>query len=78
VILNLALWFAIHALFGQVREVPFAMGEFDIPVLSSLNIVAAALSAGAIIAVFRFKVGVLPVLGACAALGALYGLAQLA
>ena len=78
VILNLALWFAIHALFGQVREIPFAMGEFDVPVIGSLNVAAAVLSLGAIIAIFRFKAGVLPVLGVCAALGAIYGLAQLA
>ncbi|MFN3575042.1 MAG: hypothetical protein ACK4TR_16075 [Phenylobacterium sp.] len=54
------------------------MGAFDVPVLGSLNLAAALLSAGAIIAIFRFKAGVLPVLGVCAALGAIYGLAQLA
>jgi chromate transporter len=78
VILNLAVWFAIHALFGQVREVPFATGTFDLPVLRSLNIPAAVLAAGAMVAIFRFKAGVLPVLGVSAALGAVYGLLQLA
>ena len=68
VILNLALWFAIHTLFREVRRV----GTFDLPVLYSVNLPALALSIGALIAVFRFKVGVLPVLGACAALGAAY------
>ncbi len=72
VILNLALWFAIHTLFGQVRLVPFAGGTIDVPVLASLNIAAAFLALGAVIAVFRFKIGVLPVLGACSALGAIY------
>jgi chromate transporter len=72
VILNLALWFAIHTLFGQVRLVPFAGGTIDVPVLASLNIAAALLALGAVIAVFRFKIGVLPVLGACSALGAIY------
>jgi chromate transporter len=78
VILNLALWFAIHALFDQVRELPFLTGEIDAPILSSLNIPAAVLSLGAILAIFRFKAGVLPVLGVCAALGAVYGLVRLA
>jgi len=41
-------------------------------VLSSVNIPAVLLSAGAMIAVFRFRIGVLPVLGACAGIGAAY------
>jgi hypothetical protein len=31
VILNLAVWFGIHTLFEQVREVPFAAGTIDLP-----------------------------------------------
>jgi chromate transporter len=72
VILNLALWFAIHTLFGKIDAVATPTGSFDMPVLSSINIPAFILSVGALIAVFRFKIGVLPVLGACAALGAAY------
>ena len=68
VILNLALWFAIHTLFGQVQRI----GAVDLPVLRSVNVPALLLSAGAMIAVFRFKVGMLPVLAACAAIGAAY------
>ncbi|WP_163361024.1 chromate transporter, partial [Escherichia coli] len=37
VILNLAVWFGIHTLFEQVREVPFAAGTIDLPVLTSVN-----------------------------------------
>lgn len=72
VILNLALWFAIHTLFGQVRALPFAGGTLAVPVLASANLPALLLAAAAIIAVFRFKAGVLPVLGACSVLGAAY------
>jgi chromate transporter len=72
VILNLALWFAIHTLFGEVRPLATPTGSLDVPVLGSINIPATLLSIGALIAVFRFKIGVLPVLGACAALGAAY------
>ena len=72
VILNLALWFAIHTLFGEVRPVATPTGSLDVPVLGSINIPATLLSVGALIAVFRFKIGVLPVLGACAAIGAAY------
>jgi chromate transporter len=56
VILNLALFFAWHVLWPQ----GFA-GRFDAP--SAVIVVAAA------IALFRFKVGVLPLLAACAAAG---------
>lgn len=72
VILNLALWFAIHTLFGQVRKVTFLSGGFDVPVLASLNIPALILAAASAIAVFRFKAGMIPVLFTSAGLGVLY------
>jgi chromate transporter len=65
VILNLALWFAVHTLFTEVREV----GHVDVPVLSSLDPAAALLTLAAAIAIFRVKLGVIPVLLACAAAG---------
>lgn len=71
VILNLAIWFAIHTLFAQVHTVTRTL---DLPVLASINIPAALLATGAMIAVFRFRVGMLPVLGSCALLGAVYTL----
>ena len=70
VILNLALWFAIHTLFRQVRAVPTLAGSIDLPVLSSIDPAAALLSAAAMVAVFRFRVGVMPVLAGCAVAGA--------
>ncbi|MDX2205122.1 MAG: chromate efflux transporter [Hyphomicrobiaceae bacterium] len=75
VILNLSIWFAIHTLFGQVQPIR-AMGlHFDLPILSSVDAWALALSLGAAIAIFRFKIGMLPVLAACSAAGiALHGL----
>jgi chromate transporter len=56
VILSLALFFAHHVLWPQGFG-----GHFD--VVSALVAMAAA------VALFRFKVGVLPLLGGCAALG---------
>ena len=70
VILNLAVWFAIHTLFQDVRVVRVARFAFDFPVLTSLYLPAALLAAGAAIAVFRFKVGMIPVLAASSAIGA--------
>jgi chromate transporter len=72
VILNLAIWFAIHTLFREVQSVGFAGGGFDVPVLSSLNLPALVLAVASAIAVFRFKAGMIPVLFASAGLGALY------
>lgn len=72
VILNLALWFGIHTLFRDVRAVNVAGAELDLPVLASLNLPALVLAAGAAVAVFRFKIGMIPVLFGCAALGAVY------
>ena len=72
VILNLALWFAIHTLFAKVNAVPTPTGSLDVPVLASINLPALALSTAALIAVLRFKAGVLPVLLCSAAAGAAY------
>jgi chromate transporter len=73
VILNLALWFALHTIFRRVT--PFAAGplRFDLPVPASLDPFALLLSLGAIVAVLRFKAGTLPTLATTATLGvALY------
>jgi chromate transporter len=56
VILNLALFFAYHVWWPQGFQ-----GAFDA--------VSAAITVAAAVALFRFKVGVLPLLGACAAAG---------
>lgn len=72
VILNLAMWFAIHTLFTQILTVAFIGRGNDVPVLPCLNALALVLSACAAIAIFRFKLGMIPVLLACAALGAAY------
>lgn len=69
VILNLAVWFAVHTVFHQVR--PFAAGplRFDVPVLASIDVWALLLSLIAIAAVMRFKIGVIPTLAATSAAG---------
>jgi chromate transporter len=73
VVLNLAIWFAIHTVFREVFPVrAFGLG-FDAPVLASVDPWALALSLAAAVAIFRFKVGMIPVLGGCSLAGvALY------
>jgi chromate transporter len=75
VILNLAVWFALHVLFAELRPVSGWGMAFEVPVLASVNVASLVLTLGALIAVFRFKIGMLPVLAACSALGVLYGFA---
>jgi chromate transporter len=78
VILNLALWFALHSIFRSVR--PFAAGplRFDLPVPASVDPWALLLALGAIVAVLRFKAGTLPTLAVTAAIGVALYLAGLA
>ena len=72
VILNLALWFALHTLFAQVHPIRFGPLAWDLPVLSSLRWPALLLTGAALVAMFRFRAGPLAVLGGCAFVGALY------
>jgi chromate transporter len=69
VILNLAVWFALHTWFGKARPVRGFGLSFDAPVPSSLDLWALALSAAAMLAIFRFKAGFIPTLLACSATG---------
>ena len=69
VILNLAVWFALHTWFREGAPVRAAGLSFDVPVPASLDPWAFALSAAAVLAIFRFKVGMIPTLLACAAAG---------
>jgi chromate transporter len=68
VILNLALWFAIHTIFRQVRPMELGPMSFGMPVLSSVDSWALGLAIAAALAVFRFNVGMIAVLaGSCLA-----------
>lgn len=69
VILNLTIWFAIHVIWREVRRIEVGPLSLELPVLGSLDWVAAALSALALIAVFRLKLGMTIVLVGAAAVG---------
>ncbi|MER8555192.1 chromate efflux transporter [Mesorhizobium sp. M0220] len=73
VILNLAVWFALHVLFRELHEVNWLGMTLDVPVFNSVNVPSLVLTLGALLAVFRFKIGMIPVLAACSVLGLLYG-----
>jgi chromate transporter len=71
VILNLAVWFAIHTVFREVDPVRIFPLSFDAPRLSSVNPWALVLSAAAIVAIFRLKLGMIPTLIGCCSAGLL-------
>jgi chromate transporter len=77
VILNLAIWFALHTLFGQVDAHHIYGVVLQIPVMTTLNVASFVLSVAAMIAIFRFKVGMIPTLFASSAAGILLYLAGL-
>jgi chromate transporter len=75
VVLNLAIWFALHAVFRQVTPIRAYGLKFDLPLLSSVDPWALALALAAIIAILRFKVGMISTLLACTAAGLVLHLA---
>lgn len=75
VILNLAVWFALHVLFAKLTPLNWFGLSIDVPVLSSIDLPSAALSLAAAIAIFRFKIGMVPVLLASSLAGAVLFLA---
>jgi chromate transporter len=69
VILNLAVWFAVHNLFRNTTPVRAFPLSFVAPDVASVDAWALALSLAAAIAIFRFRVGMIPTLAACCAAG---------
>jgi chromate transporter len=64
VVLNLAIWFAIHSVFRETVPVRAFPLSFDAPNFVTVDPWALALSVAAAIAIFRFKVGMIPTLAA--------------
>jgi len=69
VIVNLALWFSIHALFASVSLQQFAGAVIEVPVLSSLQVPSLLITLVAAVLVFRFRASVLMTLVVTGALG---------
>jgi chromate transporter len=72
VVLNLAVWFALHTLFSSVGGV-YALGaHLLVPVWNTLNVPTLLIAIFAMLALFRFKLGMMKTIGCCAGLGVLY------
>jgi chromate transporter len=69
VILNLAIWFALHVLFAKVETRDIGPLHLQVPDMTTLDPIALAIAAGALIALARFKIPVVWLLAACAGIG---------
>jgi chromate transporter len=70
VVLNLGIWFALHVLFAEVDERAGPLGStLLVPDLSTLDPFALVIGVGAAVAMLRFHVKMLPVLGVAALAG---------
>ncbi len=75
VILNLSIWFALHTLFGTVRDEHLYGMRLLVPEWSTVDWMSVAIACGAMVAMFRFKLGMIPTLFGAAAIGVVYYLA---
>jgi chromate transporter len=69
VILNLAIWFAVHVIWREVQRIEAGPLSMELPVPGSIDWIAAVLSVLALVAVFRLKLGMTTVLAGAAGLG---------
>jgi chromate transporter len=69
VILNLAIWFALHVVFAEVASWRAGPVAIDLPVWVTVDWAALVLVAASVFAVFRLRWPMLTVLGAACAAG---------
>lgn len=72
VILNLSVWFTLHTLFGKVTLLEFGPLVLNLPEWSTINGGVFVLASAAMIATFRYHVGMLKLLAASALAGTVY------
>ena len=74
VIMNLAVWFGLHVIFTRIETVQSGPARLYVPDVASFDPVALGITAAAAVLLIRIKLGVIPVLLLCAALGAAWQL----
>jgi chromate transporter len=72
VILNLAVWFGLHVLFANVRQVSLGDWVMDVPVIPSIIWPSVVLTTLAAVAIFRFRKSVIATLLISACLGVVW------
>jgi chromate transporter len=71
------VYFAVHTLFSESRDVDRGPLHFELPDLTTLRLVPLVIAVVAAVLLFRVKWSVLRTLGLCAVLGLAAGLAGL-
>jgi chromate transporter len=71
VVANLAVWFSLQVLFREHQRVAAGPISVELPLPASMDLAAVALALLAAIAIFRFRLGILPTLAITAAAGLL-------
>lgn len=72
VVLNLAVWFALHVVFARVDDQWYGPLRLHLPAIDSLDPVALVLTVAAAIAMLRFHLGLLTTLAAAALCGIIF------
>jgi chromate transporter len=72
VVLNLAVWFALHVLFTDLQEVHTVGIRLLVPVWSTVQPISLLIAVGAMLALMRYKAGVLSTLLVSAMVGMAY------
>jgi chromate transporter len=72
VILNLAVTFGIVALFDSVRQAEFLRVTFPLPSIESIDVVAFVLAVGGFVALWKYRLNVLWIVGVSALAGLVY------
>ena len=75
VIANLAVWFALHVLFGEVGRILLGPFSLPVPALSTFVPAAAVIAVASGVALLRYHLNLIAVLGLSAAAGAVLALA---
>ncbi len=76
VVLNLSLWFALHAIFANVAEYEAFGARFLVPDWTTIDFMALTIAVGALAAMLWFKRGMIPTLAVSACLGLLWSLVR--
>jgi len=76
VVLNLSIWFSLHTVFATVSGTHAFGARLLIPDWRTGDIAAIVIAAGAFLAMFRFKAGMIPTLGVSAVAGLIWFLVR--
>lgn len=72
VVLNLAAWFALNTIFGSLRDVYVLGAHLKLPDIASTNVPSLIIAIAAMLALFRFRIGMIYTIAGCAGLGVAY------